>query len=313
MELDKTSYYDLSIFNAEEEYSIFHKINFTTTFGGRDQLKILLQNPYHDIKKIIATQDCIKHFLKKENHWPEIITNGTLMVIEKYYQSAIDTIPAGHSIINATYYKLFHAPDYSLVKYSVKHFADFLHGMQQLCQLLTDETCPSLLKNLLGRVKQSLERERLKPLLTARDPEKIERGILLELGNYLRYDFTASAEELINIYYQLDAYHSMASAVKKYNLSFPSFEDYPHPNINAKKLYHILLPTPVAYDVELNEAANFVFLTGANMAGKSTFIKAVGVAVYLAHVGMGVPAEEMKLTLFDGILSNINVVDNIMK
>ncbi|MBI2731721.1 MAG: DNA mismatch repair protein MutS, partial [Sphingobacteriales bacterium] len=47
--------------------------------------------------------------------------------------------------------------------------------------------------------------------------------------------------------------------------------------------------------------------------GKSTFIKAVGVAVYLAHVGMGVPAEEMKLTLFDGILSNINVVDNIMK
>jgi DNA mismatch repair ATPase MutS len=49
------------------------------------------------------------------------------------------------------------------------------------------------------------------------------------------------------------------------------------------------------------------------MAGKSTFIKAVGAAVYLAHIGMGVPAEEMKLTLFNGILSNINVVDNIIK
>ena len=49
------------------------------------------------------------------------------------------------------------------------------------------------------------------------------------------------------------------------------------------------------------------------MAGKSTFIKAVGSAVYLAHLGMGVPAEEMRLTLFNGILSNINVVDNIVK
>ena len=49
------------------------------------------------------------------------------------------------------------------------------------------------------------------------------------------------------------------------------------------------------------------------MAGKSTFIRAVGTAMYLAHIGMGVPAKEMKLSLFDGLLSNINVMDNIVK
>jgi DNA mismatch repair ATPase MutS len=69
----------------------------------------------------------------------------------------------------------------------------------------------------------------------------------------------------------------------------------------------------VAYDVELNPQHNFLFLTGANMAGKSTLIKAVGSAVFLAHIGMGVPAAAMRLTLFDGLLSNINVVDNIAK
>jgi DNA mismatch repair ATPase MutS len=74
-----------------------------------------------------------------------------------------------------------------------------------------------------------------------------------------------------------------------------------------------LVPKPVAYDVQLSPENNFIFLTGANMAGKSTFIKAMGAAVYLAHIGMGVPAEHMKLTLFNGILSNINVVDNIVK
>ena len=49
------------------------------------------------------------------------------------------------------------------------------------------------------------------------------------------------------------------------------------------------------------------------MAGKSTFIKAVGTAVFLAHLGMGVPAKSLRLSLFDGILSNINVVDDISK
>src|SRR5262249_47760027 len=46
---------------------------------------------------------------------------------------------------------------------------------------------------------------------------------------------------------------------------------------------------------------------------KSTLIKALGSAVFLAHMGMGVPAGKMRLTLFDGLLSNINVVDNIAK
>lgn len=49
------------------------------------------------------------------------------------------------------------------------------------------------------------------------------------------------------------------------------------------------------------------------MAGKSTLIKSIGAAVFLAHIGMGVPAAHLKLTLFNGLLSNINVVDNIAK
>jgi DNA mismatch repair ATPase MutS len=125
----------------------------------------------------------------------------------------------------------------------------------------------------------------------------------------------------------------MAMATREYKLAFPVFmeQEDAHlhdpsqrdpgrkgpgqagPYLEARSLYHLLLPTPVAYDVHLDRQSNFLFLTGANMAGKSTFIRAVGVAVFLAHLGMGVPAAEMRLSLFDGILSNINVVDNIAK
>ncbi len=105
----------------------------------------------------------------------------------------------------------------------------------------------------------------------------------------------------------------MAMAVKTFHLSFPEFVEQETPLLDAQGLYHILLAQPVAYDLQMNPEHNFLFLTGANMAGKSTLIKSVGAAVFLAHLGMGIPAQSMRLTLFDGLLSNINVVDNIAK
>ena len=119
--------------------------------------------------------------------------------------------------------------------------------------------------------------------------------------------------ELLDIFSRLDAWYSMAVAVKTYNLKFPHFIEGEQPFFKAEGLFHVLLQQPVAYDLLMNPAENFVFLTGANMAGKSTLIKAIGSSVFLAHLGMGVPARNMELTLFDGLLTNIIVADNIAK
>jgi DNA mismatch repair ATPase MutS len=102
-------------------------------------------------------------------------------------------------------------------------------------------------------------------------------------------------------------------AVKTFNLKFPEFIEQEDPYLRAEGLYHVMLQNPTAYDLVLEPNQNFLFLTGANMAGKSTLIKAIGSAVFLAHIGMAVPAKDMKLSLFDGLLTNINVADNIAK
>jgi DNA mismatch repair ATPase MutS len=49
------------------------------------------------------------------------------------------------------------------------------------------------------------------------------------------------------------------------------------------------------------------------MAGKSTFIKTVGLLAYLAHIGMGVPAKKCKLTILDGLITNLTTADNVLK
>jgi DNA mismatch repair ATPase MutS len=132
-------------------------------------------------------------------------------------------------------------------------------------------------------------------------------------GRFFHDHFRHHALTLIQIFSQLDAWYAMAKAMQVYNLSFPVMTEQEDPYIEAKGLHHLLLEKPVSYDLSMNPKSNFIFLTGANMAGKSTFIKSVGLAVFLAHLGMGVPAREARMTLFDGILSNINVMDNIAK
>jgi DNA mismatch repair protein MutS len=313
MDIDKTTYDDLSIFNGEEDSSVFSKLNFTRTLGGRDCLYKYFQQPFNTIKQITDTQKILSIILRNEEEWPASISNGTVMVLEKFYETALDAVPSGANFVNANIFKFLHGPDYSIIKYSVTHFADFVRGMNKLIELSGDEECPSLLASLLRRAKFLLGHDVIQSLVATKPDIIFSATQVSYYGFYLQNNFKSYALELVDIYGRLDAWYSMAMATKKFQFTFPDFIDKQEPVINANSLYHILLPSPVAYNVQLNQQNNFVFLTGANMAGKSTFIKAVGTAVFLAHLGMGVPAKQMQLSLFNGVLSNINVVDNIAK
>jgi len=269
--------------------------------------------PQPDIKRILGTQKIIRTLLDHVDEWPSDITNGTILVMDKFLDYNLDSIPEDLNPVNSLTYKWFHREDYGMVKYSVRHFADFYRGMRRLAKQFDDlADLPLSFKIYIERIFQLLKETPLRRLSeTKNEPFSLSQN--LYFGFHLRGHYKADTLELIEIFYRLDAWYSMAMAVKTFNLSFPEFVDTERPLVYAKDLYHLLLPHPVSYEVEMNPEHNFLFLTGANMAGKSTFIKSVGSAVFLAHVGMGVPAREMKLTLFDGLLTNINVVDNIAK
>jgi DNA mismatch repair ATPase MutS len=312
MQADKTTITDLSLFHHDEEQSVFHHLNFTRTNGGREWWRQMLSNPLHDINAIQERQQTIQVIGKHLQDWPETITNGNIMVMEKYYDTVLERIPQKPDAMSAFFFRLFNAPDYSIIKYTVEQAIDFIKGMQQLYVLLKDDKLPASLRAKLERIAMLLNKPFLQQL---RQESKTALPLVkvLYYGHYLRYQFKNDAFELIDIFSQLDAWYSMAKATAECKLVFPEFEQATTPHLKADGLFHLLLHTPVSYDVDLQHAQNFCFLTGANMAGKSTFIKAVGVAVYLAHIGMAVPAAHCKLSLFDGLLSNIQVVDNIIK
>jgi DNA mismatch repair protein MutS len=313
MQIDKTSFNDISIFHQEEEFSIFHKLNFTRTIGGKEWLRKFFSEPHSDLKRILGTQKVIRTLMEHVKDWPTDITNGTVLMMDKFLDYSLDPITEDPNTFNSTLYKWLHSEDYSMVKYSITHFADFYRGIKSIANLLEDLDLPANIKLYIDRISRVLKEVPLQKLAETLSKEKMSVRQNLYFGYYLRERYRTDTLELIDIFSRIDAWYSMAVAVKTYNLSFPEFIEQEMPLVDAKGLYHILLPKPVAYNLQMSPEHNFLFLTGANMAGKSTLIKSVGSAVFLAHIGMGVPAENMRLTLFDGLLSNINVVDNIAK
>jgi DNA mismatch repair protein MutS len=313
MDIDKTSLLDLNIFHPEEEYSIFHRLNFTRTVEGKEWLRLRFQQPFHDLKSILQTQQILQLMLQELDNWPEDITNGTLMVMEKFFGTQLDSIPVDSNWVNAQFYKLFHGPDYAIIRFSLQHFGDFVRGIQKIIQLFEGKAVPPNLERILERAGKLTSDIHLKTLADKNRADVLTPTQVLYFGHYIRYKFRNATTELTEIYGQLDGWFGMAAAMRHFNLNFPEFVETEHPFIEANALFHVLLPNPVDYSISLDQQHNFLFLTGANMAGKSTFIKSVGAAVYLAHLGMGVPAKHIRLSLFEGILSNINLTDNIVK
>src|SRR4051812_37507798 len=108
MQIDKTSFNDISIFHQVEEFSIFHKLNFTKTVGGKEWLRRFFTEPHHDLKRIIGTQNIIRTLLAHLEEWPAEITNGTVIMIDKFLDYNLDPVPANQNLFNSYSYKVFH-------------------------------------------------------------------------------------------------------------------------------------------------------------------------------------------------------------
>jgi DNA mismatch repair ATPase MutS len=313
MQIDKITFNDISVFHPEEEFSIFHRLNFTKTVGGKEWLRRFFMEPHHDLKRIVGVQNIIKALLNHIDDWPKEVTNGTIIMMDKFLDYNLDPVPQHPTSLNSFTYKVLHAQDYSMVKFSVQHFSDFFRGVKKILDLLAGADLPPNLRFYIDRIETILQEKPLRQLANTEGAEKFSPQQNLYYAYFLRHEYKTDTLELMDIFSRLEAWYSMAMAVKTFDLKFPEFIEQDEPYFRAEGLYHVMLQTPTAYDLVLEPDQNFLFLTGANMAGKSTLIKAVGSSVFLAHIGMGVPARRMQLSLFDGLLTNINVEDNIAK
>lgn len=92
---------------------------------------------------------------------------------------------------------------------------------------------------------------------------------------------------------------------------FPEFAGS-EPLFDAESLAHPLLPASKAVrnDVKLGDGLQLMILSGPNMAGKSTFIRSVGVNAVLAQCGAPVRARRLRLSPLN-VAASICILDSL--
>jgi len=107
-------------------------------------------------------------------------------------------------------------------------------------------------------------------------------------------------ENWINVIAEFDVYCSKSSFYfNNQQYIFPVISD--KSVLHVKDLGHPLIPANrrVNNDFQINDFKEIVIITGANMAGKSTFLRTIGVNIVLALNGMPVCANEFEFRLFN--------------
>ncbi|WP_019946285.1 MutS-related protein [Hymenobacter aerophilus] len=109
-------------------------------------------------------------------------------------------------------------------------------------------------------------------------------------------------------FFWLEACWSVSKGLREQGFVFPEFQPT---GLHLTDFYHPLLAAPVKNSLDLDPADNVLLLTGPNMSGKSTLLKALGLCVYLAHAGLGVPAAAARLPFYSSIVVAINLADSL--
>jgi DNA mismatch repair ATPase MutS len=310
---DKITLKDLSFYTSGGG-GVFALIDHVSTQQGREALRRHVQQPPADYTQLRELQDVIRYWSGNAQQWPDIISNGTLVMLERFFESA-DTASAPPSgitmILGAMWQKIINRNEYFFTSFSISHLSDFLKGCLQLTALLQEEGLPVMLQRELELMETELKHRLTEQVIGIKKDTSYRD--LAQISFKARREMKHMVYRLMHHYARLDAWQSMAKATVLHKWVFPELLPPQPVCFDAKALFHPLLPFPIPYDISFSDRQNFLLLTGANMSGKTTFMRALGVGALLAHLGMGVPAASMRISFLQGIITNMHVEDDLLK
>jgi len=108
--------------------------------------------------------------------------------------------------------------------------------------------------------------------------------------------YKTNVENWFDVISFFDAQNSLANVAFNHpNYVFPEIEKNNTKRITAKNLGHFFLSKEVRIDNDFNiDNHQFFIVTGANMAGKSTFLRTVSTAIVMANLGLPVCATKFE-------------------
>jgi hypothetical protein len=193
------------------------------------------------------------------------------------------------------------------------------HHLRALCQpFLTPRQRPSLQLKRVIRIVAAVALQRnqfLWLLLNALVPWDIFFAHQL---NQHKKELRVYLPAWLDTWFELETLNSLANFVYlNPEIVFPEITSSPRPDLPvlyaAQALGHPLLPDKarVCNDFNVNELGSIYLITGSNMAGKSTFLRTLGINLALAYAGGPVIATRLRISLFR-LFTVIRVSDSVV-
>jgi DNA mismatch repair protein MutS len=308
--IDRQTIEELNLPGKFRSGSVFSLFNQAKTRGGEQLMDKIFLNPLRDHEAINERTAVFQFFGGENIAFPMDAQQVGLM------REYLDT-GAQQSAVLVSANTLIKRVLSSLTR--DERYKKEIQGLHATIAVLKNcftflESLPSIKGSYADRIKairDILADKNLERLRNIDIYKNLNLQTLVFYNHLLRTRFHKEIADVLSFIYELDVNIAVGTVgrMKGYNYAqaLPTVENV----LSIDNLYHPCVEKAVGNSLRLDENSNVLFLTGANMAGKSTLMKSIGIALYLAHIGFPVAAKEMKFSVREGLYSSINVADNI--
>lgn len=309
--IDKQTLDELNILGKFKQGSVYSAFNNVKTRGGEQLLEDMFRHPLNNVDAVNERSAIFQSFEAAQLAFPFEAWQVALM------RDYLDTGSGRHRLVAYT-----DTVVKKILSWATRdeRYKKNIQGLQATIAVLNKcfafvEKVQPLLKGAysekLRAIKETLNDKHIDQLRNTDiySPLSIKSISIYEYQ--LKSRLLATMEGILDFIYELDVFISVSDIARDKGFVYANALPPEHGSISFGGLYHPCVPRAIGNSVTLTRHSNVLFLTGANMAGKSTLMKSIGIGIYLAHMGFPVAAAFMEFSLRDGMYTSINVSDNI--
>ncbi len=314
MQIDPLTLEDLSIIKGSD--AVYHVLDKCHTKVGSLHLREKLSQPLGAIAAIKDYQESVVFWTKGEAkafQWS--LTNGTVMMLEQFLhnQEFAEKISNDWSLQLQTFLKkIINKESLTYVSFIAEQLTLLIQDAQKILHAYQAvPTLPALIEKDKQVLEAALNNDAIKAFLSMQSNTKVAARIVM-VYNAKRYA-KADLQRIVAVIAHTDVLRVAASWALTSEWSMPIIYPKESLMLSVDNLIHPLLEKAYPYAITFDKAHQFLMITGANMSGKSTFMRAIGVAVVLAHCGFPVPATSMHTSVLEALITQIQVQDDLSK
>lgn len=311
---DKQTFDDLNIFGRHRGNNIYSLYNYTQTAGGSGYLEDMFLSPLTEREKIVDRSSIIQFMKENKMRFP--FNRERIGKVEVYLKNAAknsrlesDDVSLDEKLKRNMGFNL----EYEMYKEGVKATVEMIKEVYKYFEKQKHFFDSVSFKNNVADILSVITTEQLSWTLKEKTVKSYSYEKVVGCDTIFRFDGKDLLERIMTHIYMFDAYISVGRVAESMGFVFPEVLPDGSNRISMVDFYHPHVSNPVANSIHVDQQSNVIFLTGANMAGKSTFMKAFGVVLFLAHMGFPVPAKRVEFSVCSGLYTTINLPDDIHK